>query len=357
MKTNRIIIPAIILVFGFGLRGQEKKHFLEPAEIIKIMEASKTEYRLEDGFDKLKPEERQDLVQALFPVTCAHLENPQAIRQDGRTILREFSFSQKAVEFIEEGETFFGKKDYDAARMRYERALQADPNCYLAVAYIGDCLNFSGQLEKALVEYDRAILMNPLDHRLHYFRGNASLKLGRVEEAKTSYLRSLALRPRYEFVLKVLPMIKEVVKVSVRDSLFHPYVFVRKEGEVVGVYVDLEKGGPAWLAYANAKAVWLGEESHRRDMTGSTEYKWSVIEEQECLANLLAVYASALEKKQIKPDSELETLKKIFDNGDLDLFILYEIYTRLCPYGMLVQTPEVRERMVQYLKNYMFVSL
>jgi tetratricopeptide (TPR) repeat protein len=353
MKADKIMFLAALLLLGPGLWGQEKKHYLTPAEAIKIMEASPTAYRMESSLEKLKPEEKQDLAMALFPADCAPINYPHLVQKDGRALVQEFLFKNEAVALLEKAETYFARKDYEEANKNYELALKADPDCYMAIANIGDCYQFMGQSEKALPEYDRAILKNPNDHRLHYFRGNALLNLGRVEEAKKSYLRSLMLRPRYSFALQVMDTWKDLLKISVRASLFHPRALVRREGEEVCVYVDLDKGGLPWLAYANAKAVWLGEASHRQEMTGKSEYAWSMAEERECLANLLAMYAGSLAGKTIQADPDLDLLQKIFDNGDIDLFILYEVYTRLCPVGMLVQPAEIQGKMEQYIQKYM----
>ena len=57
-----------------------------------------------------------------------------------------------------------------------------------------------------------------------------------------------------------------------------------------------------------------------------------------------------------KPDAELDILKKIFDNGDIDLFIMYEVFTRLCPVGMLVQPAEVQEQVERYIQKYMVTA-
>jgi tetratricopeptide (TPR) repeat protein len=357
MKPNKSMILAAILILGPGLWGQGKKHFLTPAEVIKIMDESKTVYRLEDSLAKLTPGERQDLAATLFPQACAPIGYPRLVQKDGRPSVQEFLFNNEAVDLIAKAETYFDKKDYEGARQNYELALQADPDCYMAIANIGDCYQFSDQPEKSLLEYEKAILKNPADHRLFFFRGDALLKLGRLEDAKKSYIHSLMLRPRYSYALKVIDATRELLKTSVRDSLFRPQALARRQGEEVCVYVDLEKGGAPWLAYANAKAVWLGEAGHRLEMTGRSEYAWSMVEERECLANLLAVYTSSLENKTVTPDPDLDILKRIFDNGDLDLFILYEIYTRICPYGMLVQPVETQNKVEQYIQKYMVSSL
>jgi len=125
MKPNPIKILVVILILGQGLWSQEKKHYLTPAEVIKIMNESKTVYRLADSLAKLEPGEEQDLAQSLFPVGCAPIDYPRLVQKDGRTFVQEFLFKNEAVGLMEKAETYFAKKDYEEARKNYELALQA----------------------------------------------------------------------------------------------------------------------------------------------------------------------------------------------------------------------------------------
>ena len=46
--------------------------------------------------------------------------------------------SEKAKAYYDEGELFFGKKDYDLAALNYRKAFLEDPNYYTALLYFGD---------------------------------------------------------------------------------------------------------------------------------------------------------------------------------------------------------------------------
>jgi len=353
-RTQSLIVISAVCVCVSVLAGQEKKPVTTPADIIKIMESSSKTYRIE-SLDKLKPEEQKDLLGSLFPPVCPAVTSPRLVVKDGNPSVEEFSFKPEAVAIIKKAEEKYGEKSYEEARRIYEQALVADPDCYLAVADIGDCYYFGGQPEKALAEYEKAIRMNPQDHRLFFFRANAQLALGRIEEARKSYIHSLMLRPRYSYALQVIEARRDVLKMKIREPFFHPPVLVRKEGEDIVVYCDLAKG-PHWLAYANAKAVWLGEPSHRREVAGSEAAGWSSSEERECLKHLLAVYATRADKAATV-DPDLELLQKVAEAGDLDYFILYEIYTRLCPTGLLTLSEDIQKEMERFIETYFVIDI
>lgn len=355
MKPKTIFLLATaVFILGDNLSGQEKKSFLEPADILKIMTESKTAYVV-NSLDKLKPEEARNLAGLLFSPGCAPINNPRVEWTGGQATVQEYQFKSKAVELVRKAETSFSEKKYEKARKIYEQALRADPDHYLAIAYIGDCYLFSGQVEKALSEYDKAILKNPHDHRLFFFRGNALMRLGKVEDARQCYIHALMLRPRYSYVLKVVNLPQSPLSMNVRESIFQPPVLVRKEGTGVAIYFDADKTGAHWLAYANAKAVWLGEPSHRQKMIGKTDPGWSTTEERECLANLMAVYVTSLNEKTIHPEPDLEIVKQIFDNNDVEPFLLYEVYTRICSWGMLMMPDETQKKVEQYIQKYMII--
>lgn len=74
---------------------------------------------------------------------------------------------------------------------------------------MGDCHYFRGEFDKALKWYDKAIKSNPY-HRGNWFvKGNALRRLGRNGEARKAYVRSLALRPHKEVVVKTLYKVDE----------------------------------------------------------------------------------------------------------------------------------------------------
>jgi tetratricopeptide (TPR) repeat protein len=346
------LIAVAILILEMGSFGQETKAFLTPAEIVKILSESKTSYVI-NSIEKLKPEETRDLPSALFPARYPPPDQPRVEWKNGNPLLGEYKFTKKAVALINKAEKSFAEKDYEKARLLYAQALEADPDCYLAMAYIGDCYLNSGRPEKALAEYERAILKNPSDHRLFFFRGHALMILGRAEDGWRDWIHALMLRPRYPYVLQVINSPTNPFKKSIRESLFLPPVLVRKEGSAIGIYADINKGGAHWLAYANAKAVWLGEPSHRKAMIGKTDASWSMTEERECLGNLMAVYEEEVSGKKIEPDPDLEAIKRIVEAGDLDPFLLYEVYSRVCPPGMLTLSEETQRKVEQYIQKYL----
>ncbi len=354
MRTRSVwLLSAAVLFFGSSLLGQDKKPFLTPSEVMKLMEKSKVNYVIA-SFDQLKPEETRDLTSRLFPAACPTIMYPKVEWKGGRATVREWEFGKEALEILEKAEAAFAAKDYDLARRLYERALKAAPDCYMATANIGDCYLMTGLHEQALAEYEKALLKNPNDHKLYLYRGDALLRLGKVEEAWQDMIHALMLCPRYKYVLQVVNSPRSPFKNRIRESLFNPPVVVRKEGNNIAAYIDAgNHPGDHWLVYACVKAIWAGEPDHRRKMTGDTGSVWSTTEERECLANLMTVYQSEIDDRAIVPEPDLETLRSIIEADDTEPFLLYEVYSRICPWGILTLPEETQKRVEAYIQKYL----
>ncbi len=347
------LFSAAVLILGSSLLGQDKKPFLTASEVLKLMEGSKNVYVI-GSFDQLKPEETRDLTNRLFPAAGPAVLYPKVEWKDGRASVREWEFGKEALKILKKAETAFAAKDYESARLFYEQALKADPDCYMATANIGDCYLMTGSPEQALAQYHKALLQNPNDHKLYFYRGDALLRLGRIEEAWQDMIHALMLCPRYTYVLQVVNSPKSPFKNVIRESLFDPPVMVRREGQNIAIYADVKNHpGGHWLAYACAKAVWAGEPDHRMEMTGDAGSVWSTTEEHECLANLMNVYDDEIDDRAIEPDPDLETLRSIFEADDLEPFLLYEVYSRICPWGILALPEDDRKDIEEYIRKYL----
>jgi len=58
-----------------------------------------------------------------------------------------------------------------------------------------------GEYQKAIVEYERAISLNPHDREAWFGRGDASLQLGKFDEAISDYDAALAINPKNANIL------------------------------------------------------------------------------------------------------------------------------------------------------------
>ncbi|MBN2494571.1 MAG: tetratricopeptide repeat protein [Deltaproteobacteria bacterium] len=346
-----VLLPAC---FAASALAQPQQRFSSPAELMQMLESSDVVYKIMplDKLD-LKPDQ---LLDALFPPRFEKIEFPFVERQGGARRLRPFTFDPRAMAALQAAEPLFQKKDYPAAIAGYEKALGFQPDCYLALSHIGDCHLFSGQPGKALGFYERAIAANGFDHRTWYYKGNALNKLGRFAEARQAYIEALARFPRHGNSLDVLQALEKTYGVKVVRDLFAPQAFARREGEAVAVYFD--PGGPAstaWLAYASAKAVWIGEPAHRKARTGAEAEAWSPTQELECLGALISTYADVKASGEGVAVRQLDRLLRIAKAGYLGEFILWEAASRIYPDVMQEQSSY--ERMKEFIRRFVVVEV
>jgi tetratricopeptide (TPR) repeat protein len=267
---------------------------------------------------------------------------------DGSRVVRPAKFDAGAMALVQQAEVHYQAKRYAEAEKLYVQALAKEPGNYLAALDFGDAALFAGDAKTALTRYEQAARINPDDHRSYFFRGTAFLTLDRMEEARDMYARALALRPEHPYVMEALTHNADALGIRVQPRVLKPRALARAEGKGISVHVDPES---PWFAYGLCKAFWLGEESHREEMTGEREYHPSNIEELECLSMLGAVYARFQGEGKPK-DAALERFMRIVEDGYGKELILYEVLARQAPHVVLTLAPEARERLHQYVLRY-----
>jgi tetratricopeptide (TPR) repeat protein len=104
--------------------------------------------------------------------------------------------------FFNMGKAYEKKSDYLAARNCYKGAVELDPKfsnalCDLGMVQIkiGETTDKADEFEKALINLDKALSINPNDYIAYYHKGNALEKLGRVKEAIRAYEKFINLAP------------------------------------------------------------------------------------------------------------------------------------------------------------------
>lgn len=347
--------PAPSLAGEAALAGRAgaptRKEFLSPAEVLKRLEDSKILYRLEP-----RDSPPGGWAEALWPTHVEPVTAPRVVVEDGRRIIREWPENAKAEALIEQGEVHYRERRYLEAAKLYQQAVDVCPDCYLARAYLGDALLFAGDAEAALGHYREAAELNPDDYRLYYFQGSALARLGRLPEAREAFAMSLVLNPRNPLMRQFFRQNRGLGMGMLEDVLV-PRGFARREGEEIIVEFDPDYGA-AWLAYANCKALWLGEASHREEMTGTAEPHFSSVEEMECLWSVANVHAAQrAEGSEDRVDSSLDGLMSVIQDGMTLELVLFEMAARVHPQYTLTLEEEERKRLKDYVLRYVLIPM
>lgn len=329
----------------------EHPGFLSPAEIMKRLEASKVSYRV-DGKDS-PPGGWAD---QLWPQRVQEVQFPRVVVEKGERVVREWPENKEARKLLDEAEPLFQAKKYAEAGKLYARATEVCPDCYMAWNFRGDAAYFADDAATALEHYRKATILNPDDHRSWFFLGNALAKLGRFDEALDAWGWCLTLSPRY-------PVIRQFFRTNsnlglvIREDAIVPRGYAERVGEEVSIQFD-PNHDPAWFAFANCKALWLGEPSHRQEMTGTTEEHFNSVEELECLGSALVVHES--QKEQGKTDASDPTLDRLYviaRDGMLLEAVLFEVGSRVHPHIVLTLDDAARQRLKAYVLKHVLVPM
>ena len=102
--------------------------------------------------------------------------------------INDYTASPKTKEqCLDEGINNYQAKNYDKALMACERALQLDPNYFLAYYGEGLALHDLGHYLKALAAFECAIQLVPKNPIAYIGKGNSFCKLNRYEEALAAF--------------------------------------------------------------------------------------------------------------------------------------------------------------------------
>ncbi len=122
----------------------------------------------------------------------------------GREILVKFPLAsgeggeevdREAEKWKKRGNEQYDLGDLEGAIISYDKALEIKPDFYKAWYNRGNALNDLGRLEEAIASYDKALEIKPDYHQAWYNRGVALYKLGLLEDAIVSYNKALEFKP------------------------------------------------------------------------------------------------------------------------------------------------------------------
>jgi len=87
------------------------------------------------------------------------------------------------------------KGQLDEAMVQFQKALAINPNLAATYNNIGDVLHEKGQVDEAIAYYQKALEINPNMAEAHNNLGNALLQKRRVDEAMVQFQKALAINP------------------------------------------------------------------------------------------------------------------------------------------------------------------
>lgn len=324
--------------------GAERKKLTPVSEILKRMEASPKQYKIDEHHEDYEQWAQQNLAR-LYP-RGAELEMPKLVK--GKLV--EDGPPPQVQALLEKIEPDFQAKKYAEAEKAYGEVAKKHPNVYSVLLSWGDAAYFAGNAEVGLQRYQQASKLNPHDFRGWFFQANALFALKRHDEALNAYVRALALRPRRNSVMQALEQRASALKLQISERGFLPYA--RVEPMADGARIVVGKHHLGWLGWGSCKALWLVESDYRKELTGKAEHIFSSSEERECLAALVGPYATEVEKDPSKKEPQLEHLKRVIEAKLFDGFIVYELASRRNANVFVTLGEDTRAETEAYVKKF-----
>jgi tetratricopeptide (TPR) repeat protein len=246
---------------------------------------------------------------------------------------------------LRDGEAAHARGDLDDAIKGYKRALELDPNLYIAALFIGDMYFKKGYQATDPAEkkqlmgvagdwFTRAIAIDENLETAYRYWGDALMAIGDKEGARAKFIDAIIAEPWNRKPYMGLTQWANKYKVNMsHPQIQQPTPSVSTsagEGNTTTV-IDprtLTEHSPDyyWSFYDRTRAVYKTA-SFQKDHPGEQEYRHSLREESSALRAVAELVSKDLQSGKIKTsDPSLERLVKLFK---ADLIEAYIFFTRL----------------------------
>ena len=107
-----------------------------------------------------------------------------------------------ATIYFYRGNAYNDKKEYDRAIADYNQALLLNPKSAEAFNNRGNAYNDKGEYDRAIADFNQALLLNPKDAEAFYNRGNVYSNKKEYDRAIADFNQALQLNPKYAEAFK-----------------------------------------------------------------------------------------------------------------------------------------------------------
>jgi tetratricopeptide (TPR) repeat protein len=272
-----------------------------------------------------------------------------------------FSNNKDAQEYMEKGEVFFARGDYDKAFEMYQKALKKDPNLYEAALWSGDVMMHKNEFDKAESWYQKAIAINPNRETAYRYSATPLMKQKKFDEARLRYVEAYITEPYNSRAMGGLKQWSEITGVEVGHPSIDVPSNIRNDVNITLAMDDrTDTGEFAWTLYSRARAAWQSNkdglsDSFKKAYPNETKYRHSLAEEFDALRSTVVALKEMMSNPKYKDkriDPQLKTLIRLYDEGLLESYILFALKDEGIMRDHAEYLKQNREKLRQYVLGY-----
>ena len=236
-----------------------------------------------------------------------------------------FSSNAAAEAIMTTAEAHFSKRELDEALKNYQRALVLDPKLYHAALFSGDVYLHRNNYEQAEFWYQKAISIDPNRETAYRYSATPLMRQRKFDQARDRYVEAYITEPYNRFTASGLTQWAQATNTPLaHPPIDYPVTVTFKENGDAEIKMDptalgQDDGTFAWIGYGATRIAWR-KEKFAKTYPKETAYRHSLAEEADALRRVITVAASDKRTKTLNPS--LARLKKLNDEGLLEAYLL-----------------------------------
>jgi tetratricopeptide (TPR) repeat protein len=276
----------------------------------------------------------------------------EAIPPDGSD--SSFSPDTKVEQVMREAESAFQSGELDKALEGYTRALVFDPKLYLAALFGGDTLFKMKQYDKADNWFARAIQINPNVETAYRYWGDSLMADGKMSDARAKFIDAVVAEPYTKKSQIGIQQWAERNKVRFTVPRIQSPNSTKSNEKgmtltVDSTALDRNDGSGAWMIADMSHMLWQNEK-FKKEYPNEKEYRHSLKEETERLDLVAEALQQLLKDKKVKNlDPNLAMLLKLKESGLVEAYILISAADQGIVQDYSAYREQHRDKLRQYL--------
>jgi tetratricopeptide (TPR) repeat protein len=236
-----------------------------------------------------------------------------------------FSSNAAAEAIMKTAESHFSKGELDEALKNYQKALVLDPRLYHAALFSGDVYLHRNNYEQAEFWYQKAISIDPNRETAYRYSATPLMRQRKFDQARDRYVEAYITEPYNRFAISGITQWAQ----ATNTGLGHPQIDIPvtvtfKDNGDANINLDpaalrQDDGSFAWIGYGLSRTAWR-KEKFAQTFPKETAYRHSLAEEADALRKVLSIATTDKRTKTLNPS--LAKLKKLNDEGLLEAFLL-----------------------------------